>query len=83
MLAGSLLLSPSQVLASGATTDAAKGESKKMKIVFLTGSPRKNGNMNHMADQFEKGAKEAGYEFFASMRRKAMFGPAWAAIIVG
>ena len=83
MLAGSLLLSPSQVLASGTTTDPARGENKKMKIVLLTGRPRKNGNMNHMANRFEKGAKEAGYEFFASMRPKVTFGPAWAAIIAG
>ena len=37
---------------------------KGMKIVVLTGSPRKNGNTNHMADEFIRGAKEAGHEVF-------------------
>lgn len=32
----------------------------KMKIVVLTGSPRRNGNTGHMAGQFIKGAEEAG-----------------------
>ena len=34
----------------------------KMKILVLTGSPRKNGNSNTLADNFIKGAKEAGHE---------------------
>ena len=33
-----------------------------MKIVVLKGSPRKNGNSNWLADQFIKGATEAGHE---------------------
>ena len=33
-----------------------------MKIVVLTGSPRRNGNTNHLAGQFIKGAEEAGHE---------------------
>ena len=37
-----------------------KGE-KKMKIFILTGSPRKNGNSNTLADYFSKGATEAGH----------------------
>ena len=37
-----------------------KGEN--MKILVLTGSPRKNGNSNTLADNFIKGAQEAGYE---------------------
>lgn len=37
---------------------------KPMMIVVLTGSPRRNGNTNHLADQFIKGAKEAGHEVF-------------------
>lgn len=36
----------------------------KMKIVVLTGSPRRNGNTNHMAAQFIKGAEEAGHEVY-------------------
>ncbi len=36
-------------------------ENKKMKILVLTGSPRKNGNSNTLAENFIKGAKEAGH----------------------
>lgn len=35
-----------------------------MKIVVLTGSPRKNGNSAYLAEQFIKGAKESGHEVF-------------------
>lgn len=35
-----------------------------MKIVVLTGSPRKNGNSAYLAEQFIKGAKEKGHEVF-------------------
>ena len=38
------------------------GENKKMKILVLTGSPRKNGNSATLADNFIKGAKKAGHE---------------------
>ena len=34
---------------------------KKMKILVITGSPRKNGNSNTLADNFIKGAQEAGH----------------------
>ena len=49
----------------GAATGCAdkkisKGE-KKMKILVITGSPRKNGNSNTLADNFIKGAEEAGH----------------------
>ena len=37
---------------------------KKMKIVLITGSPRRNGNTNHLAEQFTRGAEEAGHEVF-------------------
>ena len=36
----------------------------KMKIVVLTGSPRKNGNSAYLAEQFIKGAEESGHEVF-------------------
>lgn len=36
----------------------------KMKIVVLTGSPRRNGNTGHMAGQFIMGAEEAGHEVY-------------------
>ena len=40
---------------------SAEGD-KKMKILVLTGSPRKNGNSNTLADNFIKGAAEKGHE---------------------
>jgi multimeric flavodoxin WrbA len=49
-------------------------ESKQnvMKIVVLTGSPRRNGNSVWLAEQFIKGAKESGHDIFRfdSARRK-------------
>ncbi len=36
-------------------------EKGKMKILVITGSPRKNGNSNTLADNFIKGAKEKGH----------------------
>lgn len=39
-------------------------KSRRMKIVVLTGSPRRNGNTNHLAAQFIKGAEEAGHEVY-------------------
>ena len=36
----------------------------KMKIVVLTGSPRKNGNSAYLAEQFIKGVEEQGHEIF-------------------
>jgi multimeric flavodoxin WrbA len=35
-----------------------------MKIVVLTGSPRKNGNSAYLAELFIKGAKESGHNVF-------------------
>lgn len=35
-----------------------------MKIVILTGSPRRNGNSAYLAEQFIKGAQEAGHKIF-------------------
>lgn len=39
-----------------------KSGSKKMKIFVLTGSPRKNGNSNTLAEYFIKGAEEKGHK---------------------
>lgn len=39
-----------------------KNRSGKMKILVLTGSPRKNGNSNTLASEFIRGAEEAGHE---------------------
>ena len=37
---------------------------EKMRILVLTGSPRKNGNSNELASRFIEGAMEAGHEVF-------------------
>lgn len=41
---------------------AANLKGGKMKILVITGSPRKNGNSNTLAEHFIRGAKEAGHE---------------------
>ncbi len=55
--AGSTIIKHSISLGSSTNTE---GE-KKMKILVITGSPRKNGNSNTLADNFTKGAEEAGH----------------------
>ena len=46
------------VLLSSVTT------ADELKIVVLTGSPRRNGNTNYLADRFIAGAQEKGHEVF-------------------
>ena len=49
-----------------------KKEKKRMKILILTGSPRKNGNSATLAEHFARGAREAGHEvarFDAAFRK--------------
>ncbi|MBQ9338173.1 MAG: flavodoxin family protein [Lentisphaeria bacterium] len=58
-VAGAAILGGSVLTA--AETSKGKGK-KKMKILVITGSPRKNGNSATLADHFIKGAKEAGHE---------------------
>ena len=41
-----------------------ESKTEKMKIVVLTGSPRKNGNSAYLAEQFIKGAEEKGHDVF-------------------
>jgi len=60
------------VLGSSVLTAAETSGKKKMKILVLTGSPRKNGNSATLADHFIRGAKEAGHEvvrFDAAFRK--------------
>ena len=48
---------------SGVTGNSKHGgKNGKMKILVITGSPRKNGNSNTLAEYFIKGAKESGHE---------------------
>lgn len=47
--------------ATGCTDKRLLEGEKKMKILVITGSPRKNGNSNTLADNFIKGAEEAGH----------------------
>ena len=48
------------LLLTGCYDDGA--DKKNMKILVLTGSPRKNGNSNTLADYFIKGAEESGHQ---------------------
>ena len=47
--------------ATGCVSNKNSKGDKKMKILVITGSPRKNGNSNTLADNFIKGAQEAGH----------------------
>ena len=58
-VAGAAILGGSVL--NAAETSNRKGK-KKMKILVITGSPRKNGNSATLADHFIRGAKEAGHE---------------------
>lgn len=61
------LAAGSAILPNIFTSDAQAASTNnggKMKILLLTGSPRKNGNSNALATQFTKGATEAGHNVF-------------------
>ena len=58
-VAGAAVLGGSVLSAAGTLNEKSK---KKMKILVITGSPRKNGNSATLADHFIKGAEEAGHE---------------------
>ena len=72
LAAGALAVMPKALKAVG---------EKQMKILVLTGSPRKNGNSATLADNFIKGAKEAGHHIERSTRPLKRFIPASPAII--
>ena len=59
-------ISATGILGGSATAqtanDVPQGKKEKMKILILTGSPRKKGNSATLADYFTKGATEAGHE---------------------
>ena len=63
----SLLAAGAAVLGGGlarAIGDNDSTNDKRMKIVVLTGSPRRNGNSAYLAERFIKGAEEKGHEIF-------------------
>ena len=61
---GGVVLGGGIVRAVGGIDDDKTKNGKKMKIVVLTGSPRRNGNSAYLAGQFIKGAEEQGHEVF-------------------
>lgn len=60
-VAGSALVSGA-LLPAPAAAAPNNMEVNTMKILILTGSPRKNGNSNTLAEHFIKGAQEAGHQ---------------------
>lgn len=59
-IAGSTFLGSSLLRAAAPVARTRKDG--KMKILIITGSPRKNGNSGTLADYFTRGAREAGHE---------------------
>lgn len=49
---------------------------KKMKIVVLTGSPRRNGNTNYLAGQFIKGGKKPDMRYTVLIASNIRYRPA-------
>ena len=78
-LAATAVLSGSAVLGEILTHAATNRKGGKMKILVITGSPRKNGNSSTLAEHFIRGAEEAGHEVILSMPRSGTFIPALAA----
>ena len=56
-----LITAAGAIIAGSVVFSNNKTGGKKMKILVITGSPRKNGNSNTLADNFIKGAQEAGF----------------------
>ncbi|WP_294435295.1 flavodoxin family protein [uncultured Victivallis sp.] len=59
--AGSVFLGGALLNVAAAPAER-KGQGGKMKILVITGSPRKNGNSSTLAEHFIRGAEEAGHE---------------------
>ena len=60
--AGTAYLGGSLLTAASAQNSNTGERNVKIKILVITGSPRKNGNSNTLAEHFIKGAQEAGHE---------------------
>ena len=61
LLAGAVVAT-SAILNKSVFSDNKNTEKKSMKILVITGSPRKNGNSNFLVDNFIKGAQEKGHK---------------------
>lgn len=61
-VAGTAFLGGSLQNTASAQNSNSGVKNGKMKILVITGSPRKNGNSNTLADHFIRGAAEAGHE---------------------
>ena len=61
LLAGAVVAT-STIFNKSVFSDNKNTEKKSMKILVITGSPRKNGNSNFLADNFIKGAQEKGHK---------------------
>lgn len=64
LFAGSAMKSLAAMSVDDEVSDSNESKQEKMKIVVLTGSPRRNGNSAYLADQFIKGAQEKGHEIY-------------------
>lgn len=73
--AGTALLGAS--LRGDAAASSVRRKGEKMKILVITGSPRRNGNSSALADHFTKGAEEAGHDV---VRFDAAFGSVHACV---
>ena len=60
--AGTVFLGGSLLTAASAQNSNNGVKNGKMKILVITGSPRKNGNSNTLAEHFIRGAQETGHE---------------------
>lgn len=59
---GSTFLGGALINAASPSTEPKNLKGGKMKILVITGSPRKNGNSNTLAEHFIRGAQESGHE---------------------
>lgn len=64
LLAGGAIKSLAAMSIDDEVSESNESKQDKMKIVVLTGSPRRNGNSAYLADRFIEGAKEKGHEIY-------------------
>ena len=60
--AGGAMFGGLRLTGARAAEAAPAGDGVKKKILIITGSPRAHGNSNALADEFTRGAREAGHE---------------------